>query len=325
MSRKIAISLGRAAMKINCSIFVVAAVCFCLSARIGWAQQVQPGHYAPGWNGNLKAGIMATDPGFYMMNTTMFFNAEKFKDGSGNTINTDETDYILNALALVWRPDIKIIGGDYQAVVAPSVGNLSGVPVLVDGQPQDAPVGFTDMFFSPIGVGWHWSEFHLSAALGAFAPTGQYEYGERDNTGLGFWTVMPFTLGTYRTEKGIFNKMPFLATGGLYYEFHSNQEGHDFRPGDTFTFEWNIGLEFTQRTTAGISGFFYRQVTDPEGSDAVPVDRYRSNGIGLTLSQVIGPVTVNVRGYRDFDVRNGPEGTLIYVDIAWGWPKKNKH
>ena len=26
------------------------------------AHSVQPGHYAPGWNGNLKAGIMAPDP-----------------------------------------------------------------------------------------------------------------------------------------------------------------------------------------------------------------------------------------------------------------------
>jgi hypothetical protein len=37
------------------------------------AQNVQTGHYAPGWNGNLKAGMMAPDPGFYMQSTTMYF------------------------------------------------------------------------------------------------------------------------------------------------------------------------------------------------------------------------------------------------------------
>ncbi|MGD9139374.1 MAG: transporter, partial [Desulfobacterales bacterium] len=213
------------------------------------AQDVQTGHYAPGWNGNLKAGIMAPDPGFYMQSTTMFFNAQKFKDGSGDTASNDETDYVLTALALVWRPDFKLFGGDYQAVVTPAVGNLSGLPVLVDGEPQDAPVGFTDMFFSPIGLGWHWSEFHLITALGAFAPTGKFDFGENDNTGLGFWTVMPFTLGTYRTEKGIFKDTPLLATGGLFYEVHSNQQGRDFRPGDSFTFEWSLGLEFSEQTS----------------------------------------------------------------------------
>jgi len=285
------------------------------------AQYIQTGHYVPGWNGNLKAGMMAPNPGFYMQSTTMFFNARKFRDGSGDTVSEKETDYVLTALALVWRPDLELIGGDYQAVVTPAVGNLSGLPVLIDGEPQDAPVGLTDIFFSPIGLGWHWSEFHLVTALGAFAPTGKYDFGESDNIGLGFWTAMPFALGTYRTERGIFEDLPLLATVGLLYEIHSNQQGRDFRPGDSFAFEWNLGLELTEQTSFGLTGFFYRQVNDPSGSDAVRVDKYRSNGIGLTLSHSIGPVNLHLRAYQDFDVRNGPEGTLVYFDIAWGWPK----
>jgi hypothetical protein len=305
------------------SLAIFLGSCWLLTFWVGAveAQGVQTGHYAPGWNGNLKAGVMARDPGFYMQSTTMFFNARKFKDGSGDTVSDDTTDYVLTALALVWRPDFKLFGADYQAVVTPAFGNLSGLPVLVDGEPQDAPAGLTDMFFSPIGLGWHWSEFDLVAALGGFAPTGKFDLGGNDNTGLGFWTAMPFALGTYRTERGIFADLPLLATGGLFYEIHSNQEGHDFRPGDSFTFEWSLGLEFSERTSFGLSGYLYRQVNDPSGSDAAPVDKYRSNGIGLTFSHVIDSVTLNFRAYQDFDVRNGPEGTLAYFDIAWGWPK----
>ena len=286
------------------------------------AQNVQTGHYAPGWNGNLKAGVMAQVPGFYMQSTTMYFNASKFMDGSGNTASSDETNYVLTSLALVWRPDFKLFGGDYQAVVTPAFGNLSGRPVLVGGNPQDAPVGLTDMFFSPFGLGWHWSEFHLVAALGGFAPTGKYDFGESDNTGLGFWTVMPFALLTYRTQKAVFADRPLLATGGLFYEIHSNQQRRDFRPGDSFTFEWSLGLKFSERTSFGLTGFFYRQVNDPSGSDAESVDKYRSNGIGLTFSQGIGPVNLNLRVYQDFDVHNGPQGKLVFLDIAWGWPQK---
>ena len=285
------------------------------------AQSVQIGHYAPGWNGNLKAGVMAPDPGIYIMGTAMFFNAGKFRDGSGETVSNDEADYILGALALVWRPDLELWGADFQVVMTPAFGNLSGRPVLVDGRPQDAPVGFTDMFFSPFGLGWHWNEFHLVAALGAFAPTGKFDPGANDNTGLGFWTAMPYALGTYRTERGVFEKLPLLATIGLFYETHSNQKGRDFRPGDSFTFEWALGLELAERTSLGMAGFVYRQVNDPSGIDATPLDKYRSNGIGLILSQGIGPVNLNLRAYRDFDVRNGPDGTLAYIDIAWGWPR----
>ncbi len=289
-----------------------------------WAQNVQTGHYAPGWNGTLKAGMMTPDPGFYMQSTTVFYNAQEFRDGSGDTVNKDETDYILTALIMAWRPDFKLFGGDYQAALVPAIGNLSGIPVLVDGEPQDAPTGFADLTIAPIGLGWHWSEFHLISALSVFAPTGKYKFGESDNTGLGFWTAMPYMLGTYRTEKGIFRDFPLLATGGIYYEIHSNQQGRDFRPGDSFTFEWSLGLEFAERTNFGLSGYFYRQVNDPSGADAKPVDKYQANGIGLTFSQGIGPVTLNLRGYRDFDVKNGPDGTLIYIDIAWGWPHQKR-
>ena len=294
-----------------------------LSPTTSGAQTVQTGHYAPGWNGNLKAGIMAADSGIYMQNTTMYFNARSFRDGRGKTVNNDETDYLLTSLAFVFRPDLKLFGGDYQAVVTPAIGNLSGIPVLIDGQPQDAPVGFTDIFFSPISLGWHWTEFHLIAAFGAFAPTGSYSFGSANNTGLGFWSFMPFAIGTYRYDRGIFSKWPLLTTGGLFYEFHTSQEGWDFRPGDSLTAEWSVGLEFSERTSFGLSGFFYRQVTDPTGSEAVPVDKYKSNGIGLTLSHSFERLTVNLRGYKDFDVQNGPEGTLLYLDIAWGWPRKN--
>ena len=275
----------------------------------------------PGWNGNLKAGMMAEDPGFYMQSTTMYFNANSFKNVSGDTVNNNTTDYLLTSLAIVWRPDFKILGGDYQAVVDLPIGNLSGLPILVNGKPQDAPAGLSDIFFSPITIGWHWSEFHLLAALGGFAANGKYTYGASDNVGLGFWTAMPFTVATYRTERGIFKDLPLLATGGLFYEVHSNQKGRDFRPGDSFTLEWNLGLELSEQTSFGASGFFYRQVTDPSGSDAQLVDKYRSDGIGLTLSHKIDSVNINVRAYRDFNVRNGPEGTLLYLGIAWGWPK----
>ena len=50
---------------------MLALMCFVVNPAN--AQSVQTGHYAPGWNGNLKAGMMAPDPGFYMQSTTMYF------------------------------------------------------------------------------------------------------------------------------------------------------------------------------------------------------------------------------------------------------------
>ena len=108
----------------------------CAFAGPSGAQDVQTGHYAPGWDARLRAGTMPKDPGWYFLNTTMYFNAARFKDGSGNTSSNDRTDYLLTALAISWRPDFQLFGGDYMAVVTPAVGNLSGLPILVEGQPE---------------------------------------------------------------------------------------------------------------------------------------------------------------------------------------------
>jgi hypothetical protein len=282
---------------------------------------VQTGHYAPGWNAGLRAGNVPKDPGWYFLNTTMFFNAARFKDGSGNTSSNDRTDYLLTALAISWRPDFQLLGGDYMAVVTPAIGNLSGVPILVDGQPENPSAGLTDMYFAPLVLGWHLENLDLNVGLGGFAPTGKFELGDPRSTGLGFWTFIPHVAASFRYDQGIFADTPLLAMGAARYEIHSNQEGRDFRPGDTFTFEWGLGLELSERTEVGLSGYFYRQATDPSGKDARPVDKYRSNGIGLHFSHNFGPATLGLRVYRDFDVRNGPEGTLGYLEIGFAWPR----
>ena len=67
----------------------------------------------------------------------MFLNANSFKDEHGNTTSDAETDYLLTAFAISWRPDLQLLGGDYMAVITPSFGNiieLADVP-----NPQENP------------------------------------------------------------------------------------------------------------------------------------------------------------------------------------------
>lgn len=303
----------------KCGLGLVVLVC--LFPMFGTAQDVQTGHYAPGWNAGLRAGTMPVDPGWYLLNTTMYYSASKFKDGNGNTSSNDSTDYLLTALAISWRPEFTLLGGDYMAVVTPAFGNLSGKPILVDGEPENPNAGLTDLYFAPVVLGWHLDDLDIVAALGGFAPTGKFRLGSVKNTGLGFWTFIPHVAATYRNDNGIFENTPLLAMGAARYEIHSNQEERDFRPGDTFTFEWGLGLELGKRTDVGVTGFFYRQVTNPDGADAQRVDKYRSNGIGAHVSHIFGPVSMGLRVYRDFNVRNGPEGTLAYLEIGMGWPR----
>ena len=292
----------------------------CIIPLAGNTQNIQTGHYAPGWNGGLRAGTMPSEPGWYVLNTTMFFNASSFKGADGNTVSDAETDYLLTAFAISWRPDVQLFGGDYMAIATPAFGNLSGRPILVNDVPQDPSAGLTDLYFAPIALGWHWTDLDLIGALGFFAPTGEFELGSAQNTGLGFWTFIPHVAATWRTDRGLFDNTPLLVMGAARYETHSNQEGRDFTPGDTVTLEWALGLELTPATELGLAGYFYRQVSDPNGADAVPVGKYSADGIGVHVAHNFGVLSLGLRVYRDFNVENGPEGTLGYIELGFGWP-----
>ncbi len=65
-------------------------------------------------------------------------------------------------------------------------------------------------------------------------------------------------------------------------------------------------------------------MTDAKGSDAKPVNKYRANRIGASLNHGIGPVNIGLSFYQDFGVENGPQSTLTYLEIGWGWPLKAK-
>jgi len=82
-----------------------------------------------------------------------------------------------------------------------------------------------------------------------------------------------------------------------------------------------LGLEITDKADVGISGNFYRQATDATGADAVPVEKYKANGIGAVFSYGFSAVDLGLRVYRDYDVQNGPEGTAVFLEIGWGWPR----
>ncbi|MGI9414093.1 MAG: SphA family protein [Hyphomicrobiales bacterium] len=276
---------------------------------------VQTGHYIPGWNAGLGAGTVTEAPGVYFGSTTHFYDAGTTRDGAGNKIpGAPDVESIITELAMIGRPDIKILGADYQFIIAPSFSNF------VAGN----PLGLSDSFIEPVRLGWHFGDLDVSGGFGIFAPTGRFTLDGSNNTGQGFWSFMPHALASYRSQEGIFDGVPFRAMGAVRYEFHSNQQGHDFVPGQNVTFEYGAGLELTEQLTAGVLGYSYLQTTDASGSAARPVDKYSAHGIGATISYAFSNFDMSLRVYRDYAVRNGPEGTVAYLEVGFGGPfKKN--
>jgi hypothetical protein len=64
-------------------------------------------------------------------------------------------------------------------------GVYFAIPLLdFDSNPG---AGLTDLFVQPVDLGWHLPHADLTAVYGLFIPTGRYEDGASNNTGLGMW------------------------------------------------------------------------------------------------------------------------------------------
>src|SRR5438874_5782773 len=122
---------------------------------------------------------------------------------------------------------------------------------------------------------------------GFLAPTGRFAAGASDNVGSGYWTHTLSSGQTYYLTK---NKRLVFSMFEMY-EFHTNQEGTDIHPGDTFDLDYSLMGTLVQtsgfRLQLGLAGYEARQVTSKTGpgiSSAVSDERYAVNALGVAGS-----------------------------------------
>src|SRR6478736_2117453 len=143
-------------------------------------------------DGGLKSGSQAP-PGTYVAVPLYFYTADQIKDRDGNQLRTGSLDAAVFGVALNVVTTKKIAGGTYGFLVAlPWANNrVQGVNDF-DSNPG---AGLTDMFLQPINLGWRKPRADFMVAYGLYLPTGRYEDGADNNTGLGMW-AQEVLLGT---------------------------------------------------------------------------------------------------------------------------------
>jgi hypothetical protein len=204
------------------------------------------GAYLPGIAGVRDYANPGQD-GLFLVDYNIFINSKNFYDQNGNKatsiviqdqsipINVDISGYINGLVFAYASPKIEFLGNaQYLFVVAPSyitasanvgLGELGGGETISGGAS-----GFGDLAIAPIMLSWTSDKLDFTANYMFFAPTGKYEQGGEDNTGLGFWSHV-IQAATY------YYPLPEKATALLVmptYEWHSTVKGADVRPGSRF-------------------------------------------------------------------------------------------
>lgn len=281
---------------------------------LGVAALGETGHYPLGSEG-IKAATLPP-PGWYFRTYSMFYTADTLRDSGGHDSDLDlDLDAFAFAPRVIWITKQKILGADFgMDVLVP----VSYTDFELDGvEFKDHRGGIGDIMVEPALLSWHGECYDISAGLALWTPTGEYDKNHAAvSPGKDFWTTMLTLGGTYYLDQ----EKTWSASLLNRYEFHSEQDHRDVRPGQNYLFEWGVAKTLAKIVDVGVVGYCQWQTTDDHGSD-VTWDKNvhdRVAGIGPEISVAIPPaaMSVSLRCVREFSAVDRPEGTTVTLTLT---------
>ena len=314
---------------LRCALQVIIPVVFV--ALAGYAHADVNGHNTKGDYGMFSGS--QPDPGFYIAPLYINYDADTLRNSSGDKIPPSEGELGFDAVAPIfaWVSNKKILGGNYGLTIIPA-WTTSALEAATLGGTSRVDWGFGDLYIQPIVLGWHTPRADFTAGLGIFAPTGTYEAGGDNNTGLGMWSYEVFGGTTLYLDQD--RTWSFAATG--FFETHSEKEGTDIRVGDLLTIEGGLGKSFLGgAASAGIAYYGQWKLShddlgfDPPGLLPVTVERrlpkHRVFGLGPELTLPIASKSklyalANFRYLKEFGAKSTSEGETFLFTLTFPVP-----
>jgi hypothetical protein len=205
----------------------------------------------------LKSGSQAA-PGTYIVLPAYFYSADSLKDRNGTEILRGSLDTTIAGLAVNVVTTKTLAGANYGFLVVLPFANNRLQGTEIDLNPGS---GITDMYVQPLSLGWHLKRADVTAGYGIFVPTGRYENGARNNTGLGMWGH-ELVAGTtvYLNESRAWH-----AATTATLDFFSKKKDSETKVGNILNLEGGLGRDFLKgAASAGLAYYGTFKVTDDQ-------------------------------------------------------------
>ncbi len=215
--------------------------------------------------------------------------------------------FSINVLAMYGRMDAKID--------ANVTGALGPIGFATNRSVEDARMVWGDVFIQPT---WRINQgVNNYMVYGMFnLPVGTYDPHRLANLGLGHWYVDVGGGYTYFNPK---SGWEFSAVTGFTYNFINPDI--QYQNGVDWHLDWGVSKFVTKDVHIGLVGYVYQQLTADSGSGAVFGDfksRVFAAGPQIGYLFPVGDMQgyLNLKGYKEFDAENRPEGWNVWLSFA---------
>ncbi len=308
---------------------LVSAVFSMLIAAQGWAGGLpgSGGHYPNGAEDFMVGAL--PPPGTYLINYMILAQKNSLSNKSLPP-NDFNASVFAEVPRLIYVSPYSLFGASLAAHIfvpfySADVTLKSPVPApALNFDHNDKGLG--DIIFSPLVFGWHFGpELHAVFALDMWAPTGNYDKTNAATQVLSknHWTFEPVLAVSYLKEG-------FDASIKLMYDFNTENDNYlhpsgvtgKLSPGQEFHFDWALGYSLKNGLTGGLVGYNYWQVTDDEFNGAKDLNQKSQVGgigVGLKYWPKMGPFSMTVKQYWEYNAKNIPTGPQTQFKINYAF------
>ena len=203
----------------------------------------------------LKAGSQAP-PGGYVVGPLYWYSADAVKNRDGDTVLRGSLDAFVGGIGFNYVTTKKVGNATYGFLVVLPFANNRLQGTEIDENPGS---GLTDMYIQPINLGWHSKRADVTVGYGIYVPTGRYEDGASNNTGLGMWGHELLAGTTVYLDAARSWHAATMAT----LDFQSKKEDSDTEVGNILNLEGGVGRDLLKgAASVGLSYYATFKLSD---------------------------------------------------------------
>jgi hypothetical protein len=301
-----------------------------LIAPTAFAAEGGTGNYLMGKRGPLAAFVPR--PGWYLTDDVVVLNADRSEltPLGDRVVGNVDAEVLLNIAQLTWVADTSILGGRVAVSLVVPYGSVDVSGGAIVQGPGGVQIGrniedsVTDLGDLALGGSLGWKKragdrFRAwSGYASVYIPTGDYEVGRIANSGKNRWA---YDLGGAYTMAN-FKRGRELSTV-LGFTFSEPNRDTDYESGTDMHFEFAAKQHLPNHWAFGIVGYWYEQLTGDGHSPAILGDfKGRALALGPEVSYQFTqnpkrPVTLDLRWYHEFDVKNRLEGDTVFLTVGF--------